>query len=418
MIQREGRSERTLMDIVSGTDSTTDAGRMDTKQDSQVMNNILAEIVTKRITFDNSLDNATDSATFKHNIEPFDKEVNKESFKMEYETIWKDVIEAEAEAEKELAKKQGYGKDEDIEIELNLKTDLKTDLTEKSSGIKDREKKNTDTYFSTSSTHSATHSQTSTSSDPSEKLKKAPKSVLFLDIDNVVINTGKAILDVLNARFELHGEEELKLEDIKEWNFYSVLERINKVFRDSKELQKKLPHLRYTIGKDYILEILEIPDFWVRVELVEGFNEMIEIALKYYEVILLTQGTYINLSNKVDYLGKRAQIDLYRKDKDSGRYCQFCGLGFKASKREFINSEYMQRQIDGRFTVQIDDKYENLDSSCDLKILLRNHKDTDYNQIVDHREDVYIMDTMKEVEDTLRFYAENDYRSIGKEYVW
>ena len=77
----------------------------------------------------------------------------------------------------------------------------------------------------------------------------------------------------------------------------------------------------------------------------------------------------------------------------------------------------MQQQIDGRFTVQIDDKYENLDSSCDLKILLRNHKDTDYNQIVDHREDVYIMDTMKEVEDTLRFYAENDYRSIGKDYV-
>ena len=415
------------MDIVSGTDSVTEAGQMDTKQDSQVTNNILAEIVTKGITFDNSLDNATNNTTdnttfnnttFKHNIKPFDKEANEESFKMEYETVWKDVIEAETEAEEELAKKQGYGKDEDVEIELNLKTDLKTDLTEISSGIKDREKKNTSTYFSNLDMQSSTHSQNSTSSDPSEKLKKAPKSVLFLDIDDVVINTGKAILDVLNARFELHGEEELKLEDIKEWNFYSVLERINKVFKDSKELQKKMPHLRYPIGKDYILEILEVPDFWVRVELAEGFNEMIEVALKYYEVILLTQGTYINLSNKVDYLGKRAQIELYRKDKDSGRYCQFCGLDFKASKREFINSEYMQRQIDGRFTVQIDDKYENLDSSCDLKILLRNHKDTDYNQIVDHREDVYIMDTMKEVEDTLRFYAENDYRSIGKEYVW
>lgn len=417
------------MDIVSGTESATEAGQMDIgqmeiKQDSQVMNNILAEIVTKGITFDNSLDNTTnnttfDSVTFKHNIEAFDKEVNKESFKREYETEWNDVIETEA--EKELAKSQGYGKDEDIEIDLN--TDLNTDLTEISSGTKDRGGKFTDTYFSTSSTrssihsfpHSATHSQTSTSSDPSEKLKKAPKSVLFLDIDDVVLNTGKAILDVLNARFELHGEEELKLEDIKEWNFYSVLERINKVFKDSKELQKKLPHLRYPIGKDYILEILEVPDFWVRVELAEGFNEMIEVALKYYEVILLTQGTYINLSNKVDYLRKRAQIELYRKDKDSGRYCQFCGLDFKASKREFINSEYMQRQIDGRFTVQIDDKYENLDSSCDLKILLRNHKDTDYNQISEYREDVYIMDTMKEVEDTLRFYAENDYRSIGKD---
>ena len=404
------------MDIVSGTESATEAGQMEIKQDSQVMNNILAEIVTKGITFDNSLDNSLDNttnnttfdnATFKHKIEPFDKEVNKESFKREYETEWNDVIEMET--EKELAKSQGYGKDEEIELDLN------TDLTEISSGTKDRGGKNTDTYFSNSDMQSSTHSQTSTSSDPSEKLKKAPKSVLFLDIDDVVLNTGKAILDVLNARFELHGEEELKLEDIKEWNFYSVLERINKVFKDSKELQKKLPHLRYPIGKDYILEILEVPDFWVRVELAEGFNEMIEVALKYYEVILLTQGTYINLSNKVDYLGKRAQIELYRKDKDSGRYCQFCGLDFKASKREFINSEYMQRQIDGRFTVQIDDKYENLDSSCDLKILLRNHKDTDYNQISEYREDVYIMDTMKEVEDTLRFYAENDYRSIGKD---
>lgn len=405
MIQREGRSERTLMDIVSGMESITDAGQMDTrqmeiKQDSQVMNNILAEIVTKGITFDNT---ALDSTTFKHNIEPFDKKINEELFRKKYEIEeieWEDRID-----EEELAKKQGYGKEDDEKKEIEL------DLGEDNISSVDRGEKITNTYFSTSSTYS----QTSTSSDPSEKLKKAPKSVLFLDIDDVVINTGKAILDVLNARFELHGEEELKLEDIKEWNFYSVLERINKVFRDSKELQKKLPHLRYPIGKDYILEILEVPDFWVRVELAEGFNEMIEVALKYYEVILLTQGTYINLSNKVDYLGKRAQIELYRKDKDSGRYCQFCGLDFKASKREFINSEYMQRQIDGRFTVQIDDKYENLDSSCDLKILLRNHKDTDYNQIVEHREDVYIMDTMKEVEDTLRFYAENDYRSIGKD---
>ena len=72
-----------------------------------------------------------------------------------------------------------------------------------------------------------------------------------------------------------------------------------------------MPHLRYPIGKDYILEILEIPDFWVRVELVEGFNEMIEIALKYYEVILLTQGTYINLSNKVDYLGIKIRYVFY-----------------------------------------------------------------------------------------------------------
>ena len=393
------------MDIVSGMESITDAGQMDTrqmeiKQDSQVMNNILAEIVTKGITFDNT---ALDSTTFKHNIEPFDKKINEELFRKKYEIEeieWEDRID-----EEELAKKQGYGKEDDEKKEIEL------DLGEDNISSVDRGEKITNTYFSTSSTYS----QTSTSSDPSEKLKKAPKSVLFLDIDDVVINTGKAILDVLNARFELHGEEELKLEDIKEWNFYSVLERINKVFRDSKELQKKLPHLRYPIGKDYILEILEVPDFWVRVELAEGFNEMIEVALKYYEVILLTQGTYINLSNKVDYLGKRAQIELYRKDKDSGRYCQFCGLDFKASKREFINSEYMQRQIDGRFTVQIDDKYENLDSSCDLKILLRNHKDTDYNQIVEHREDVYIMDTMKEVEDTLRFYAENDYRSIGKD---
>lgn len=412
MIQREGRSERTLMDIVSGTESATEAGQMDTKQDSQVMNNILAEIVTKGITFDNSLDNSTDNSTFKHNIEPFDKEVNKESFKREYEIEkieWEDRID-----EEELAKKQGYGKDYDEkkEIELDLGED---DISSDKISSVDRGEKLTSTYFSISDTQTTKNSPAPTSSDPSEKLKKAPKSVLFLDIDDVVINTGKAILDVLNARFELHGEEELKLEDIKEWNFYSVLERINKVFKDSKELQKKLPHLRYPIGKDYILEILEVPDFWVRVELAEGFNEMIELALKYYEVILLTQGTYINLSNKVDYLGKRAQIELYRKDKDSGRYCQFCGLDFKASKREFINSEYMQRQIDGRFTVQIDDKYENLDSSCDLKILLRNHKDTDYNQIVDHREDVYIMDTMKEVEDTLRFYAENDYRSIGKD---
>lgn len=318
---------------------------------------------------------------------------NKETRKRDKETnaladIVTKGVKEEKDIEQRLAMMQGYGLEEKEDVEENIEEHTEDIFLD-----------NTEGYNS------------------SEKHKNAVKSVLFLDIDDVVLNTGEAILDVLNARFELHGEEELKLEDIKEWNFYSILERINEVFKGNEKLQKKLSQLKYPIGKDYILEILEVPDFWVRVELAEGFNEMIEVALKYYEVILLTQGTYINLSNKVDYLGKRAQIDLYRKDKDSGRYCQFCGLDFKASKKDFINSEYMQEHIAGRFTVQIDDKYENLDSSCDLKILLKNHKDTDYNQITEHREDVYIMDSMKEIEDTLRFYAENDYRSIGKDYI-
>ena len=327
---------------------------------------------------------------------------NKEAWERDIESnILADIVTKGAKEAKEgkdiekcLAMMQGYGLEEKEEVEENI---------EEYTGDTSLE----DTSLDDTNFHNS-----------SEKPKNTRKPVLFLDLDDVVLNSGKAILDIVNARFELYGEDELILGDIKEWNFYSILERINKVFKDNERLQKKMPYLEYPIGKDYILYLLETSDFWVRVELAEGFKEMIEIALKYYEVILLTQGSYVNLNKKVEYLNNRAELDLYRKDRDSERYCQFCGLDFTASKRDFIDSEYMQKHIGGRFTVQIDDKYENLDSSCDLKILLKNHKDTDYNQITEHREDVYIMDTMKEIKDTLKFYAENDYRSIGKDYIW
>ena len=54
--------------------------------------------------------------------------------------------------------------------------------------------------------------------------------------------------------------------------------------------------------------------------------------------------------------------------------------------------------------IQVDDNYSNLGTTCNLNILLK-ERETDYNQVEDIREDLYIAYNLNELEQILEFYS-------------
>lgn len=299
---------------------------------------------------------------------------------------------------------------EDIEAENQLLSTLgfeaKTDINN------DSEK--TGEQTSDSFTKSSTETQSTSLS-----LLRAQKPVLFVDLDDVLLTTNETLLTLLNTHFELYGEDLLVLEDVKEWNYFSILEKINNILKEDEELQERV-YLKYgvtyPIGKEYIIKLLDTSDFWVRLSLPNGLEEMLDLALEKYEVMILTQGSFNNLTEKFRFLQEKYGLNFFEKEAD--RYCQFIGLNSKANKNDYLVSELCQAKVKNRLTIQVDDNYDNLNNLCDLKILLKNGRETDYNKIKEHREDIYVCNNLREVKDIIDFYSKFDYRDIGKDNIF
>ena len=75
---------------------------------------------------------------------------------------------------------------------------------------------------------------------------------------------------------------------------------------------------------------------------------------------------------------------------------------------DFIGLIEGQKKSDIDMTngIQVDDRYDNLNTNATYKILLKNCIETDYNQLLDIREDVYITNTFDEVVESIKFLSQ------------
>lgn len=244
------------------------------------------------------------------------------------------------------------------------------------------------------------------------KKTKHIKPVIFMDVDDVVIDTHQTIIDILNSRFNL----DFTIEDIKEWGFDSILERLNQAIKSDTVLQDKIAkegyHIPLTV--EYIIHIFDSGEFWDKISFKKYAEIMLNNLYHRYDIIFISQGTNTNLTHKENWLSLFAPCEF-----------EFLRVGYHESKstviEEKINKIVMEliergvkiEVINSLFTVQVDDKYSNLEGMCDLKILLKNNRATYFNQIEDNtREDLYVMNDLKDVENTLKFYSQYDYETL------
>ena len=243
------------------------------------------------------------------------------------------------------------------------------------------------------------------------------RPILFLDIDDVVINSAEAIIEILNSRFNMS----LSVSNMTEWDFSNILKDINAhIIRESEiKAQINLTDNDLPLTREYILDIFETSEFWDVVQFKEGFKELFDNLQNKYYIIFITQGTKGNLLRKKIWL--QDNLDIYFREDKSKNY-EYLGIALTEDKNEVIHNELinilkeLQEVQKGEiynfpFTVIVDDRQANLQNNCDLKILLKN-RETAYNRIVESREDLYITSDLISIYEILDFYSKYDYEQL------
>lgn len=243
------------------------------------------------------------------------------------------------------------------------------------------------------------------------------KPLLFLDIDEVILDSHKALVSILNNTFELNDtSDELSPMFITEWNFDTILTMLNNRLEDNSELANTLQSEGYALPltMDYIMSIFETEEFWSKVTLKEGALTLLEHLKEKYHIYFITKGTDKNNWYKVNWL--KTILPFLDTTFTSQDYV-YVPVKHKQSKNDVIAKIMVRYIIDlvcqgvnvhtifnTLQLIQVDDNYFNLGSTCNLHILLK-ERETNYNQVEDIREDLYIAHNLNELEQILDFYS-------------
>lgn len=199
-----------------------------------------------------------------------------------------------------------------------------------------------------------------------DKEYKDNKINLYIDIDSTIINTAETFINKYCREHNIKKD----FYDLKDWEFKSIDRNFN--------------------IKEF-LQYIETDDFFNEVQFYDDFLRFYVKNGDKYIFNFITIGSEKNLILKKRFL---------HKSLPTLQNVNF--IGFTTDKTK--------NSVDMTNGIQIDDKYENLDTNARLKILQKNYIDTDYNKEEPNREDLYIMDNWKQISETLDFI--NNHREL------
>lgn len=208
------------------------------------------------------------------------------------------------------------------------------------------------------------------------------KRNLFIDVDDVVLNSSKAAINIFNKKFNLNPEKSFK--DISEWSYKSICEDITK--------------------KD-IVEAFESDEFWDSVTINEYFKNLInnKVIEKYCKICFSTRGTEKNLKKKRIMLTKFMEDNALKNLE-----WEFIGIDTK-----IYSEDHGKKHVNMKHGIQIDDNINYLNTNADVKILVTNGIETDYNcynhEEAINKENLYIVSSLKEAEEIITFFIVNDF---------
>ena len=206
---------------------------------------------------------------------------------------------------------------------------------------------------------------------------KKTKIKLYIDIDDCIINTIESTVKFINNKLNIIPPKTES--DVLYW----------KGFKE--------------IGDIHITELenfWESDKFFQDITIDEDFKKYFINNNKKFDWEFLTIGTKRNLLKKHEYL-KNTFNDLMTNNNVT--YTGIISHYNQKDKSHYINNHCNQKQL----TIQIDDNYDNLKkSNVNLKILIKNYYDREYNQ-TQPCDDIYIVNTWKEIIDILNFYLKN-----------
>lgn len=194
------------------------------------------------------------------------------------------------------------------------------------------------------------------------------KQKIFLDADDVLLNSSEVAVDIINKRFNVNPPKTIY--DIKDWGFKAIYKGMT---------------------KDIINEIFASQEFWNKVKIQEGFLNLLkdEEILNGYHWCIVTKGCTKNLDTKYTFFAEHSELSKYIDD------IEFYGL-------EDYENKSVINMSDG---IQVDDNMDNLHTNASLKILMLNYLNTEYNNLdtMRNEENTYRINTFEELGQILKF---------------
>lgn len=201
------------------------------------------------------------------------------------------------------------------------------------------------------------------------KIKTKSKRIkLYIDIDDTIINTSENFIKKYSKE---HGLKK-SIDDLKDYKFKSIDRKM-----DLNEF------LRY----------IESEEFFNTVKIDEEFLRFYKENEEKYEWIFITRGTHKNLELKENFI-REALRNNKKSEEENNKRIKYIGV-----KNEEEKGKYIEKN-----SIQIDDKYDELNTKAKYKILIKNYRETEYNHVKDIREDLYIMNEWKEIIKSIEWF--------------
>lgn len=214
-----------------------------------------------------------------------------------------------------------------------------------------------------------------------KQIENNQKHFLFLDVDDVILKSCEAVVEILNKRYNINPLK--KAEEVKDWSFKSIVS---------------------TLKEGEIDEIFVSEEFWNIVKFNPFFYKLI-INSKIYKnfvIVFVTHGDIDNLTIKKQCLFGFVQSIISSQIMPN----DYCDMNFI-----YLGTDKPKELIDMSQGIQVDDNVKNFTGNAILKILLKNYRNTNYNQAKflksEIKKDLYEMETLEEAIEVLSFYGEN-----------
>lgn len=198
---------------------------------------------------------------------------------------------------------------------------------------------------------------------------KKKKIKLFIDADDTILESSKAFISIVNQQDNINPPKTIS--ELRDWKYQSLF-----------------PYMT----NERIVEIYDSEEFFNTVKINPDFESFYLKHENDFEWNIVTKGHKSNIEHKQKYFKKylpKAKV---------------IGCRFNSKEEQDFNKSH----IDMDYGIQIDDRTDCLvGSNANIKILFKNNRDFYWNRTDITSEPLYIMNSWKEIIETLEFALEN-----------
>lgn len=188
------------------------------------------------------------------------------------------------------------------------------------------------------------------------------KITLFLDIDDTVLQSSEAVVQIMNEKYGLNKT----VKDVTDWGYRSIYSGAN---------------------FDNVNEIFASERFWDIVRIDPDFERFYRKHKRHFNFVFVSKGVTLNLKRKETFLKKHFSKSTF--------------LPCVLSKEANCYDKSHVNMING---IQIDDRFDALETTnANCKILYKRGIDRQWNKQTAILDNLYIANTWKEIIQILEF---------------